>query len=240
MRSSAFALKGRAGVLDGLTDVRSVSRQRYSRADTGDSGVRRPARRTPVRRRGRVLPQSPRLGAARSADGRETDRVGHLWSSSSRRAFALEEQFRLRSRSSSGRSRPSHPRISVPYVVADRSPPCLARASRRDDRTASVRLAQLRAILLFPLLTQRFVSDASIGMKAFRCPWMHGLVSRPEGRGVPRMRNEDLRASEASCAQPVISPRQGRLKTLGCLRGKAQIRETRLSGSVSPRRDGWF
>ena len=224
---------------DCLTDVRSVSRQRYSRADTGDSGVRRPARRTPVRRRGRVLPQSPRLGAVRSADGRETDRVGPLWSSSSRRAFALEEQTRLRSRSSSGRSRPSHPRISAPYGVADRSAPCLSRASRRDDRTASVRLAPLRAILLFPLLTQRFLSGEAIDGTPLIELQVYGLAGRPEGRGGPRMRNEDLRASEASRPQPAVLPRQGRLNKFGCLRGEAQIRETRLSGRSSPRRCGW-
>ena len=222
----------------GPSNVRSVSRQRYSCADTGDSGVRRPARRTPVRRRGRVLPQSPRLGAVRSADGREPDRVGHLWSSSSRRAFALEEQLRLCSRSSSVRSRPSHPRISAPYVVAGWPAPCLARASRRDDQTASGRLAPLSAILLFPLLTQRLVSiEATVG---FRCLWPYGLAGRPEGRGVPRMRIEDLQASEASCPQTMISPRQGRLKALGCLQEEAQIRETRLSGSSAHRRSGWL
>ena len=64
--------------------MRSRSGQPCSLCRAVDLRVLRPARRIHIRRRGRVLHNSPPPASVRSAGGPDRDRAWHLWSSSSR------------------------------------------------------------------------------------------------------------------------------------------------------------
>ena len=66
------------------SNVRSRSGQPCSLCRAGDLRVLRPTRRIHIRRRGRVLHNSPPPASVRSAGGPDRDRAWHLWSSSLR------------------------------------------------------------------------------------------------------------------------------------------------------------
>lgn len=142
-----------------LADVRGLSGQRYSRSEAGDFGVRRPARRTRVRRRGRVLPNSPRLETVRSAAAPKDLALATLVEFVAS-GFSLAGRPWSRYRSSCGCSRRSLPRMLVRGFGAAMSASRLARPARCDRRTASARLAPLGTGPSRPLLTQRFAVAA--------------------------------------------------------------------------------
>ena len=128
------------------SSVRSRSGQPCSLCRAGDLRVLRPTRRIHIRRRGRVLHNSPPPASVRSAGGPDRDRAWHLWSSSSR-----EECPRLRYRSTRRCSRVFRSPFASRCRVAGIPAPCLTRACRRNPRTASPRVTPLSARSLSPL-----------------------------------------------------------------------------------------
>ena len=124
----------------GLPTLRPRSGQPCSPFETGVLLVRRPARRTPVRRRGRVLSKPPRLKGFRPACGPDRGRVWPPWSSSAARPSPffgrVVPQPRVFALLPAPRAR------HIPrYVVGEAPPPRLAGVPHPRRRTVGLKSA---------------------------------------------------------------------------------------------------
>jgi len=126
--------------------MRSRSGQPCSLCRAVDLRVLRPARRIHIRRRGRVLHNSPPPASVRSAGGPDRDRAWHLWSSSS-----LDGVPRPRSRSPRRLSRRLHGVTRRHASSAGYRLLALRRVPPRIRRTEPSRVAQLATRHAVPL-----------------------------------------------------------------------------------------
>ena len=128
------------------SNMRSRSGQPCSLCRAVDLRVLRPARRIHIRRRGRVLHNSPPPASVRSAGGPDRDRAWHLWSSSSRDVVP-----RPRSRSPRRLSRRLHGVTRRHASSAEYRLLALRRVPPRIRRTEPPRVAQLATRHAAPL-----------------------------------------------------------------------------------------